>query len=347
MVRCTSTIVALYVALWVAAHLLIYSSKTTDAPKYNATSVVLATELAKLALALALFRAHDGDTTHMRAIMRGHPRMPLKYAVPALLYAAYNNLVYTNLSHFDPGTYNVLLQLRIALTGVTHQCFFSRLLSRDQWLAIGAITLAAVLKESDTLASAAPASAAAYALLLVQMLCSVVAGVYNEVLLKSGGDEMGARVPTNLQNAYMYFNSIVVNVVILAASGQLREAVSAENLATVLSARLVAVILIMSTVGIVTGFFLRHLDSVLKAIASALEVLLTTILSGVLFGTQLDTRTLLAAAIASVGVALYARPVWREQKPDKGYHLVGAPPKDGSERERRLVGGVVEGASSV
>jgi arginine/ornithine N-succinyltransferase beta subunit len=32
-----------------------------------------------------------------------------------------------------------------------------------------------------------------------------------------------------------------------------------------------AIIAIMSTVGLVTGFFLKHLDSVLKAVASALE----------------------------------------------------------------------------
>ena len=34
------------------------------------------------------------------------------------LYALYNNLLFVNLKSFDPGTYNVLIQLKIALTGV-------------------------------------------------------------------------------------------------------------------------------------------------------------------------------------------------------------------------------------
>ena len=36
----------------------------------------------------------------------------------ARLYAMYNNLLFINLASFDPGTYNVLIQLKIALTGV-------------------------------------------------------------------------------------------------------------------------------------------------------------------------------------------------------------------------------------
>ena len=35
--------------------------------------------------------------------------------------------------------------------------------------------------------------------------------------------------------------------------------------------RVILIIGIMSSVGLVTGFFLKHLDSVLKAVASALE----------------------------------------------------------------------------
>ena len=42
---------------------------------------------------------------------------------------------------------------------------------------------------------------------------------------------------------------------------------SAENLSTVASPMVLTIVAIMSSVGLVTGFFLRHLDSVLKAIA--------------------------------------------------------------------------------
>ena len=69
--------------------------------------------------------------------------------------------------------------------------------------------------------------------------------------------------------------------------GRLGEAASAENLAAVCSPTVLCIVAIMSSVGLVTGFFLRHLDSVLKAVASALEVMLTMLASYLLFAIPL------------------------------------------------------------
>eukprot|EP00913_Durusdinium_trenchii_P007203 g6774.t1 len=65
----------------------------------------------------------------------------------------------------------------------------------------------------------------------------------------------------------------------------------------------------MSSVGLVTGFFLKHLDSVLKAVASALEVVFTMLLGFLLFGAPLGLSGLTSATLVGAGVALYARPV--------------------------------------
>ena len=53
---------------------------------------------------------------------------------------------------------------------------------------------------------------------------------------------------------------------------------------------------------------MKILDSVLKSVASAVEVLLTTLLSTLFFGTPLALADVLAAAMVGGGVALYARP---------------------------------------
>ena len=114
-------IFTLYVLLWVSSHLLVYRSNLADAPVYNATSVVLLTELVKLIIATGLYITHDGGVGMMMHSTLGSLPLLAKYSVPALLYCVYNNLVYVNLSFFDPGTYNVLMQLRIVLTGVAYQ----------------------------------------------------------------------------------------------------------------------------------------------------------------------------------------------------------------------------------
>ena len=140
-----------YVLLWVSSHVLVYASKLPGAPKYNATSVVLVTETVKLVMALSLYRRYDGEASQLVREVRQSTDLLLKYTVPALLYCIYNNLVYVNLSFFDPGTYNVLMQLRIVLTGVLYQALFSTRLGRNQWLAIVFIMLGCICKEAPKL----------------------------------------------------------------------------------------------------------------------------------------------------------------------------------------------------
>ena len=72
------------------------------------------------------------------------------------------------------------------------------------------------------------------------------AGLYNELLLKSGQDATGQKVSTNLQNAFMYTASILWLLLYLGVQGKLRDAVSAENLQGVVRPVVVCIILIMS-----------------------------------------------------------------------------------------------------
>ncbi|CAE8703309.1 unnamed protein product [Polarella glacialis] len=303
-------IFGLYVGLWVASHLLVYSSQHAGAPAYNATSVVLLTELTKLFLAVGLYLAQDGSAKTLLKTALGESQLLIRYAVPALLYCVYNNLVYVNLSSFDPGTYNVLMQMKIGLTGVLYQCIFSKRLNRNQWLAILLITLGCMCKESRKLTSGSGLTANLFSwiLLLCQMLASVSAGIYNELLLKGKGSNREG-VTTNLQNVFMYLQSVLWNGALLLAKGQLGDALSVENVSAILTPRLLAIVAIMSSVGIVTGFFLKHLDSVLKSIAAALEVVFTMILGCLLFGTPLDALSVVAVLLVGGGVAMYARPV--------------------------------------
>jgi len=306
-----------YVMLWVSSHILVYASKTPGAPKYNATSVVLITEAVKLVLALGMYRKYDGGVQQLVSDVLMAPDLLVKYTVPALLYCIYNNLVYVNLSFFDPGTYNVLMQLRIVLTGCIYQVLFGKRLGRNQWLAIVLITLGCVVKESPKLMSSGslpPAVASAWLLLATQMLCSVFAGVYNEKLLKGDGGSQ-AKVGANLQNAYMYLNSILWNVIVLVVNGRLGEAVALDNLSVVCSPTILALVAIMSSVGLVTGYFLKVLDSVLKSVASAVEVVLCTLLSALLFGAPLDLPSVGAAVLVGAGIALYSRPAGKAAPP--------------------------------
>jgi solute carrier family 35 (UDP-sugar transporter), member A1/2/3 len=126
------------------------------------------------------------------------------YLVPAFLYCLYNNLSFVNLSVFDPTTYYLLLQLRVVITGVLFQIIFKKYLSRKQWLSLILLTLGCMVKQidfGDTPVKAAddsraPKNTVGFDLsinavfILIQVVCSCLAGVYNEYLLKDKGQDI-------------------------------------------------------------------------------------------------------------------------------------------------------------
>ena len=62
-----------------------------------------------------------------------------------------------------------------------------------------------------------------------------------------------------------------------------------------------------SVLGIVTSLFLKKLNSILKAFASALELVVTAVLSVPVLGIPLNLHTVLALGLISVAVVMYAR----------------------------------------
>lgn len=138
--------------------------------------------------------------------------------------------------------------------------------------------------------------------ILIQLICSCLAGVYNEYLLK--GD--GARVNIYVQNFFMYLDSIVCNLVFLILQGNLMSAFNMANLESVFTVNVILIIFNNAAIGIVTSFFLRYLNSVLKTFASALELLFTAILCYVLFNIPIHLNTVLSIGVVSFSIYLYS-----------------------------------------
>ncbi len=130
------------------------------------------------------------------------------------------------------------------------------------------------------------------------------AGVYNEYLIKHiAGDEVHIMV----QNVYMYLDSILCNLVVLTMKGDLSSAFSGDSMASIAQAFVVAIIVNNAVLGIVTSLFLKNLNSILKAIASAVELVFTALLSYVLLSIPIYWNTVVAVAIVSYAVVLYAQ----------------------------------------
>ncbi|KAF4137908.1 Nucleotide-sugar transporter [Phytophthora infestans] len=334
-----------YMGLWVSYGLLNELAKR-ESVRFNSACAVVIQSLLKLVIASYMYLTSDAQvtetlTTRIRFMLsqaQEHRQLFLLYFIPSGLYVVYDVLSYINLRAFDAATYFLLLQFRLVITGVLHQAMFSKRLNRNQWVSLGVTTVGCAIKtlgsqEHNGSAKLGAHSNAptlmAYGLLMVQMLSSTFAGVYNELLLKKQ-----ATIPVNLQNVFMYIDSIVCTMGMLALglTGQTaQEALTIANFSVLLSPYVLPMVLIMSFIGVVTSLFLKQLDSIRKAIASALELVFLPLLSAVLFGQPITLYTVAAVCFVGFGVYIYSLPVETTGLPQ--YSKVASGEKDQNEND--------------
>uniref|UniRef100_A0A182Q0Q2 CMP-sialic acid transporter n=1 Tax=Anopheles farauti TaxID=69004 RepID=A0A182Q0Q2_9DIPT len=327
-----------YMSLFVSQGILVTASQRSDNTySYNTVLVVLLTEVLKLVISAGLYCRENSFRSLIARVVEGSTVL-LLYFVPAFLYCLYNNLAFVNLSTFDPTTYYLLLQLRVVITGILFQIIFKKYLSRKQWFSLLLLTVGCMLKQwnfsilpttpgqsADDGHPTVPANAIpeppkpddgtfrgknisgfdlSYSalLILVQTVCSCLAGVYNEYLLKKKGSDINIYV----QNVFMYLDSIVCNLLILLLQGELVSAFTSENLREIARFEVLVIMVNNAAIGIITSFFLKYMNSILKTFASALELLFTAILCYLLFAIPVYLNTVLAIFVVSYSIYLYS-----------------------------------------
>ena len=157
---------------------------------------------------------------------------------------------------------------------------------------------------------------------IFQVSCSVFAGVYNEYIIKKVA---GENVNIMLHNCYMYITSIICNIAFLLVQQNLQnpENREASKISDIIFSFLkgfdklvIAIVLINASIGIMTSLFIKTFNSVLKTFVSAIELMLTAILSFVFFGIPIKWNTIVAIFIVSVAILIYAmNPIQTKKMP--------------------------------
>ncbi|XP_050048051.1 UDP-galactose transporter senju [Dermacentor andersoni] len=339
--RLSAVVFVAYIGFFVNQGILVTATKNSqDRYDYNVTAVVMLTELCKLFAATLLYLRDHSFQSLLLEISKNRKVLFL-YFVPALLYCFYNNLAFVNLAAFDPTTYNLLLQFRVVITGLSFQVLFKKQLTRKQWLSLLLLTAGCIVKHLGLPAKPLPAAggkvvglfsslfSAHMLLLLVQVFCSCFAGVYNEFLLK----DTGVNIDIMIHNVFMYIDSIVCNAAVLLVRGEAASALSRASVATLINPLVIAIIVNGAICGIVTSVFLKSLNSILKTFASALDLSVMAVLCWIIFKIPVDTYTVAAIAIVSVAIYCYSQqPVVNKPKETPHCH-------DDDDLERSLVNG--------
>lgn len=314
----SAVIFLLYMAMFVAQGMLVTASRHGGTEySYNTVTVVLITEMLKLLLSSGVYVKDQSPASLVDGVIR-NKKVLLLYFVPATLYCLYNNLSFLSLSYFDPTSYFMFMQIRLLLTGLIYQVLFKKTLSWKQWGSLCLLTIGCMIhaagtasttdsSPSTTTTSATSVTMSAMGLgfvfILTQVLCSVFAGVYNEFLIKG----KGADIDIMIQNVFMYLDSILCNVLLLGVKGDLESAFTSSALSSIANPLVIVLIINNAVLGIITSLFLQKLNSILKAFASALELVITAVLSWPLLGIPLTLHTVTALVAISVAVIIYAK----------------------------------------
>ena len=68
----------------------------------------------------------------------------------------------------------------------------------------------------------------------------------------------------------------------------------------------IAIVMVNASIGIMTSLFIKTFNSVLKTFVSAIELMLTAILSFLIFGIPIYWNTVVAIFIVSAAILIYA-----------------------------------------
>ncbi|XP_034826776.1 UDP-galactose transporter senju [Maniola hyperantus] len=301
---------SLYIILFVFQGVFITASKTENGVyDYNTTLVVFLSELLKLFISGVLYTYKKKNKPNIfRAVVINY-KLALYYFIPSLLYCFYNNLAFINLSHYDPTSYYILLQFRVVLTALIFQVLFKKKLTYIQWISLGILTLGCMIKNFDAATRSGKEESDLWSQIFniyflsinFQNFCSCLAGTYNEYLLKT----KGSHVDIFLQNVYMYLDSVVCNFFILMYKGELSSVFSDfQSLGDVF---VILITVNSAIVGIVTSFFLKNLNSILKTYASALELIITAVVCYIIFKIIITWYTIISICLVSIAVAMYMK----------------------------------------
>lgn len=312
--------------------------------RYNAASVVVSVELVKLGLSLvAEFatqlkrRLHGGPARGRLNVFAllwhdfgAHRRQVLQLAVPAALYAVQNNLSYFALSRLSAVTFQVVQQLKILSTAVIAVWMLGRRLLPSHWLALWLLTAGVAIVQLSNITDDQSCRTVGrqdawlgFGAVLLNSLSSGFAGIYFEKLVKSSA--LPTKASVNLFNPSLegrlaertrsvWIQSIELGIfglffstlALLAARGEAGMMMRRGGFFHGYDYMTWIVILMQAVGGMLVALVVRYADSILKAFATSASIVLSSIVTFGLMGSELSWSFVAGASLVIVSVCIYS-----------------------------------------
>lgn len=229
-------------------------------------------------------------------------------AVPAFLYAINNYLKFIMQLYFNPATVKMLSNLKVLVIAVLLKIIMRRRFSIIQWEALALLLIGISVNQLRSLpegstAMGLPVAMGAYIYTLIFVTVPSLASVFNEYALKSQYD-----TSIYLQNLFLYgygaiFNFLGILVMAIFKGPDSLDILQGHSKATML------LIFNNAAQGILSCFFLKYADAILKKYSSTVATIFTGIASAVLFGHTLTMNFLLGISIVFISMHQFFSPL--------------------------------------
>ncbi|KAK2972115.1 hypothetical protein RJ640_013849 [Escallonia rubra] len=294
--------------------ILVFMSKVDGKFKFSPISVNFLTEVAKVLFAIVMLliqarRQKVGEkpllsiSTFVQAA-----RNNVLLAVPALLYAINNYLKFTMQLYFNPATVKMLSNLKVLVIAVLLKIVMKRRFSIIQWEALALLLIGISINQlrslpEGTSAMGLPVATGAYIYTMIFVTVPSMASVFNEYALKSQYD-----TSIYLQNLFLYgygaiFNFLGILGTVIIKGPDSFDILQGHSKATIL------LIINNAAQGILSSFFFKYADTILKKYSSTVATIFTGIASAAMFGHTLTINFILGISVVFISMHQFFSPL--------------------------------------
>lgn len=279
--------------------LVMLSKNESGKLEYSSVSSTLLSELLKIVISSCLYALSPPPQK-----VKFDTRKTLEYAAPAAIYFVNNNLVFAILSRVSATTFQLLSQLKTVFTGLLFRFFLGRKLSTFQYLAIWQLACGtAVSQVPECLNVSATASEQHDSVIgllfaVVSCLLSAFGGVYSEKLLKDQPKDS-----IHWQNIQLYAWGILFNMVGMLVNNS--GAVAERGFFDGYNMWACVVVVNNALNGLAISAILKYADNIARVYAHACAMLLTMVLSVLLFGQPPTPQLIIACSVVGASTIQY------------------------------------------
>ncbi|KAE8009819.1 hypothetical protein FH972_006231 [Carpinus fangiana] len=304
--------------------ILVYMSKVDGKFMFSPVSVNFLTEATKIIFAIVMLliqgrhkKVGEKSLLSLSTLVQA-ARNNVLLAVPALLYAINNYLKFIMQLYFNPATVKMLSNLKVLVIAILLRIIMRRRFSIIQWEALALLLIGISVNQlkslpGGTTALGLPVATGAYLYTLIFVTVPSLASVYNEYALKSQYE-----TSIYLQNLFLYGYGAIFNFLAIIGIA----IVKGPNSLDILQGHSKATMLLIcnnAAQGILSSFFFKYADTILKKYSSTVATIFTGIASAALFGHTLTINFVLGISIVFISMHQFFSPLSKiKDEPQNG-----------------------------